>query len=473
MKRALRGRARRGAEGYTPARPTTKCAQAATDLASDRFIAYSTWKWADLQAKTGGKPVYRYFYARPRPAMVAAMGNAVPGLAGGVISGANAPATRPPAARGAVHSAEIEYAMGNLATQQGLRMDARRLQGLGGDAGVLRQLRQDRRSERPGPAEVAGGERRRGLTGHAHRRDAWRCSSSSIAPATCSWIRSTRRRRSEAVSRAPLTIPKAGAATLDIGGREVRLTNLDKPFWPEHGITKGDLIQYYADVAAVLLPHVSDRAMVMKRYPHGAGGDFFFMKRAPVAAARVDAHLRDRARVRQRHRLPRRRGRRVAALGHQPRLHRPEPVVRDAATMSTGPITCTSISIPARARRWDRVLAAARIVHDALDSLEDAVAGQDDGLEGAARLRADRARPGAEGSLDVREGARRRARRAHPALMTAEYKVAKRRAGRVLVDYNQNAWGRTLASVLLGAAATACARLHSGHLGRDRGRRSD
>jgi para-nitrobenzyl esterase len=92
--------------------------QAATDLASDRFIAFSTWKWSDLQAKTSGKPVYRYLYARPRPAMTPAMGNAVPGLAGGVISGANAPAAPPPAARGAVHSAEIEYAMGNLASNK-------------------------------------------------------------------------------------------------------------------------------------------------------------------------------------------------------------------------------------------------------------------------------------------------------------------------------------------------------------------
>jgi para-nitrobenzyl esterase len=92
--------------------------QAATDLASDRFIAYSTWKWADLHARTGGKPVYRYFYDRPRPPMTPAMGNAVPGLAGGVISGANAPAVKPPAARGAVHSAEIEYAMGNLASNK-------------------------------------------------------------------------------------------------------------------------------------------------------------------------------------------------------------------------------------------------------------------------------------------------------------------------------------------------------------------
>ncbi|HWI59420.1 MAG TPA: carboxylesterase family protein [Bacillota bacterium] len=85
----------------------------ATDLAGDRFISYSTWKWADLQSRTGGKPVYRYYYARPRPAMNPEMGNATPGLAGGVTRKAgNTPP--PPPAQGAVHSAEIEYALGNL-----------------------------------------------------------------------------------------------------------------------------------------------------------------------------------------------------------------------------------------------------------------------------------------------------------------------------------------------------------------------
>src|SRR5438128_10319612 len=67
-----------------------------------------------------------------------------------------------------------------------------------------------------------------------------------------------------------------------IGERTVKLTNLKKPFWPALGLTKGDLLQYYADVAPVLLPHLRDRAMVMKRYPDGAGGPFFFMKRAPA-----------------------------------------------------------------------------------------------------------------------------------------------------------------------------------------------
>jgi para-nitrobenzyl esterase len=98
---------------YAPANDA-EVLQAATDLASDRFIAYSTWKWIDAAAQTGGKPVYRYFYARPRPRMTAAMGDATPGLAGGVIRGSGSGTPAPPA-RGAVHSAEIEYAMGNLA----------------------------------------------------------------------------------------------------------------------------------------------------------------------------------------------------------------------------------------------------------------------------------------------------------------------------------------------------------------------
>jgi para-nitrobenzyl esterase len=86
----------------------------ATELAGARFIGLSTWKWIDLCAATGHKPVYRYFYSRPRPRMRPEMGNATAGLAGGVIRGTGA-GTPPPPPSGAVHSAEIEYAMGNLA----------------------------------------------------------------------------------------------------------------------------------------------------------------------------------------------------------------------------------------------------------------------------------------------------------------------------------------------------------------------
>ncbi|WP_262490218.1 carboxylesterase family protein [Hymenobacter coccineus] len=98
--------------------PAATAEQSATDLASDRFIAYSTWKWADLQTQTGGKPVYRYLYARPRPAMTPEMGNATANLAGGITKSTGPVAAPAPPAKGAVHSAEIEYALGNLPTNK-------------------------------------------------------------------------------------------------------------------------------------------------------------------------------------------------------------------------------------------------------------------------------------------------------------------------------------------------------------------
>src|SRR5262249_60600635 len=76
----------------------------------------SSWRRADSPRKSVGKPVYRYLSARPRPRMRPEMGDAAAGLAGGVVKGAQAKAFRMPPAKGAVHSAEIEYALGNLAT---------------------------------------------------------------------------------------------------------------------------------------------------------------------------------------------------------------------------------------------------------------------------------------------------------------------------------------------------------------------
>jgi para-nitrobenzyl esterase len=89
---------------YAPSTPE-EVLDAATDLASARFIASSTWKWTELQMKTGGKPVYRYFYAHPRPKYLGMPGQPPPAV------GKGGP---PPAPRGASHSAEIQYCMGNL-----------------------------------------------------------------------------------------------------------------------------------------------------------------------------------------------------------------------------------------------------------------------------------------------------------------------------------------------------------------------
>jgi para-nitrobenzyl esterase len=101
-----------------PARTREEVIEAATDLAGDRFIGYSTWKWFDLHTRTAGRPVFRYLYAHPRPPMTPEMGDARPGLAGGVVRGPNSGALAMPPARGAVHSAEIEYALGNLTTNK-------------------------------------------------------------------------------------------------------------------------------------------------------------------------------------------------------------------------------------------------------------------------------------------------------------------------------------------------------------------
>ena len=67
-----------------------------------------------------------------------------------------------------------------------------------------------------------------------------------------------------------------------VAGREVKLTNLDKVFFPARGITKGDLVQYYVDLAGPVLNHVQGRPMQMKRHPNGVEGDFFYQKRVPV-----------------------------------------------------------------------------------------------------------------------------------------------------------------------------------------------
>jgi bifunctional non-homologous end joining protein LigD len=243
-----------------------------------------------------------------------------------------------------------------------------------------------------------------------------------------------------------LLIPKSGSATLDIHGREVRLTNLDKPFWPAEGITKGDLIRYYADVAPLLLPHVRDRAMVMKRYPHGAGGEFFFMKRAPV---------------------PRPAWLRTCSIEHESGNVIDFPVVEDVPSLlwvvNLGCIdlnqwyaTCDDVDRPdylhfdldpGDGATWARVLQCGLIVRDALETLKMRSVVKTTGSKGLhvyvpiVRDPVQKEVWTFAKALAVELAAR------NPALMTAEYRIAKRPKGRVLVDYNQNAWGRTLASV--------------------------
>ena len=68
---------------------------------------------------------------------------------------------------------------------------------------------------------------------------------------------------------------------LTIEGRRVDLTNPDKVFYPETGFTKAQVVDYYVRVAPALLPHLKDRPLSLKRYPHGVGGAYFYQKQAP------------------------------------------------------------------------------------------------------------------------------------------------------------------------------------------------
>ncbi|MGI6225052.1 MAG: non-homologous end-joining DNA ligase [Peptococcales bacterium] len=66
-----------------------------------------------------------------------------------------------------------------------------------------------------------------------------------------------------------------------ISQKNIKITNLDKVFWPQENISKGDLFKYYLEIKDYVLPHLYDRPFVMKRYPDGITGNFFYQKQAP------------------------------------------------------------------------------------------------------------------------------------------------------------------------------------------------
>jgi bifunctional non-homologous end joining protein LigD len=243
-----------------------------------------------------------------------------------------------------------------------------------------------------------------------------------------------------------IDIPSHGDATIELGERSVRLTNLAKPFWPKLGITKGDLIRYYADVAPYLLPHLRDRAMVMKRYPNGAGKPFFFMKRIPVPHPEWVQTCR---------------------IKHSSGNIIDFPMIQDLAALlwviNLGCIdlnqwyaTCDDVDRPdylhfdldpTPGATFEHVRETALLVRDALDALRMPNYAKTTGSRGIHIYV-----PIVRGPLQKQVWTFAKAfaqtvARANPKLVTAEYKVDKRPRRHVLVDYNQNAWGRTLASI--------------------------
>jgi bifunctional non-homologous end joining protein LigD len=237
-------------------------------------------------------------------------------------------------------------------------------------------------------------------------------------------------------------------AVLKRGRRELRISNLDKVFWPEERVTKGDLIAYYRDVANVLVPHLRDRPFTMKRYPDGWQGEHFFQKQAPshmpewIPRAPFPASTRegekkviDYALVNDELALLW-----MANMGcidlhtwasRADRPEKPDWVMFDLD--------------PSEGVGFEEVIEVARLVKQTLDLLELESFPKTSGSRGIHVLVPIARR---HSFADVREFAGIAAgalARAHPGLVTTEWAKQKRRG--VLVDANQNGPGKTNASV--------------------------
>jgi bifunctional non-homologous end joining protein LigD len=246
---------------------------------------------------------------------------------------------------------------------------------------------------------------------------------------------------------ARLQIPRnQDNAVIELGDRSVKLTNLRKTFWKKLKITKGDLIQYYIDVSSYLIPHLAERAMVMKRYPNGAEGEFFYMKRAPS---------------------PRPDWIQTCRIFHGSGNIIDFPIVQDLpALMWIINLGCIDLNPwyarcddtdrpdflhfdldPTPDARFNQICEVALIVKEFLDILKIPSFPKTTGSRGIHIYVPIQRGPTQKEVWTFAKAAALALASMHSDLITAEYRVAKRPRKRVLVDYNQNAWGRTLASI--------------------------
>lgn len=244
-----------------------------------------------------------------------------------------------------------------------------------------------------------------------------------------------------------LVIPDgAEEIVLRFGDRDVRLTNLKKLFWKKLKITKRDLLQYYADISPWLLPHIQDRAMVMKRYPNGAEGDFFYMKRAPD---------------------PRPGWIEICDIDHGSAGRINFPMIQDLpALLWVINLGCIDLNQwyakcddynrpdvlhfdldPGPGADFNQIREVALRLKDILDALNMPTYPKTTGSKGMHIYIPIKRGPLQKDVWAFAKAIAIEMENRHPKLVTAEYMKAKRPYGRVLVDYNQNSWGRTLASI--------------------------
>jgi bifunctional non-homologous end joining protein LigD len=252
--------------------------------------------------------------------------------------------------------------------------------------------------------------------------------------------------------KAPEDVRQELPTTLEVrkGKRVLKLTNLDKVFWPDEGITKGDLIEYYRAVAPALVPHLRDRPFTMKRYPDGWQGNHFFQKDAPkhmpdwIPTVDIQATTRERPR--------------------QTRTIR-APLVNDEFALlwmvNMGCIDMNTwysrIDKPSRPdwvlfdldpspdvgfRETVRVALLVKEVLDALGLESFVKTSGSDGIHVLVPIERRSTYADTREFAEIVAGA---LARSHQGLVTTEWSKAKRRG--VLIDANQNGEGKTIASV--------------------------
>jgi bifunctional non-homologous end joining protein LigD len=234
-----------------------------------------------------------------------------------------------------------------------------------------------------------------------------------------------------------------------VGGRALKLSNLDKPFWADEGITKGDLLAYYQTVAPVLVPHLKDRPFTMRRYPDGTYGKAFFQKDAPkgmpewIQTARILVTTRDTPRQRRWINAPLVNDELAllwmvnmgcidmnAWYSRVDKLDRPDFVLFDLD--------------PSPDVGFQETIQVALYVKEALDALgleSFAKTSSADGMHVLVPIERRHTYDDTRRFSEIVAGA---IARSYPKLATTQWSKAKRRG--VLIDANQNGEGKTIAS---------------------------
>jgi bifunctional non-homologous end joining protein LigD len=229
--------------------------------------------------------------------------------------------------------------------------------------------------------------------------------------------------------------------------RDVRLTSADRVLFPEAGVTKGDLFEYYGEIAPVILPHLRDRPFTMKRIPMGAGTPAYFQKQAPKGMPSW---------------IPTRTFRTVRRTGESRMVDFPLVGTREALQWMVQ-MNCIDMNVwYSRVDKPDRpdyvvfdldppdgefalCIRVAHLLHELLESLGLRSYVKTSGADGIHVLVPVTRRYGFDETYAFAEAVARRLEADNPGVVTTEWLKRKREG--VLLDHRQNGHGKTLASV--------------------------